>query len=493
MERIFFVCLLWLWTVVPRLYAQSSPQAVVPPYRWLFVVEASRSMASEALAARQTVADLLRTGLQGQMRTGDLFGLWTFNDEVYTNRFPMIRWQPELNLVLANQADKFLKIQRFENKTRLDKLCANLEGVWRKTAKLTIVMISDGDDTVRGTVFDSALNRIYEHDYRELHQSKTPFVTTLLAEGGQLVGYTVNAAGLSIVFEELARRANSQPAPSLAPDKPEPARPLPTPLLSATPSSNSVPATSPAPRTPVTNATALIVPGLSTNEDVAAPSIASTPDLPPPEVTTNTPSNRLASSDLKEPVHDSPPELRAPAMEKVPVPQASPTNRLSPVIKIAKPAEPPMPSNHLDHAALAEKAIVPVRTVAQATSESIAQPRATSPLIGFAGLHATNNPVQTRTNQPKANLPPPTDSTAPSQPANTATALSSSFASKSIAMTTDVVIQPQGFLTRHRSLAIGTVLFLAALALVFWSVRPRQPSRRGSSISRALDRHSPPR
>src|SRR3954463_7212557 len=62
--------------------------------RFLFVVETSPGMARLDHGGRQAVVDLIYTGIAGQMRKGDTFAIWNFNDQVFAGAYPMQIWRP---------------------------------------------------------------------------------------------------------------------------------------------------------------------------------------------------------------------------------------------------------------------------------------------------------------------------------------------------------------------------------------------------------------
>src|SRR5262245_54335607 len=55
---------------------------VVSSNRYLFILETSRSMESRANGTRQVIQQLLATGMGGEMRAGDSFGIWTYNSQL---------------------------------------------------------------------------------------------------------------------------------------------------------------------------------------------------------------------------------------------------------------------------------------------------------------------------------------------------------------------------------------------------------------------------
>ena len=69
---------------------QSAPSA-----NWLLLmVETSRTMQSPLPEMLKVTTELLRSGMDGQLRSGDTLGLWTFNAHLYAGQFPLQDWTP---------------------------------------------------------------------------------------------------------------------------------------------------------------------------------------------------------------------------------------------------------------------------------------------------------------------------------------------------------------------------------------------------------------
>ena len=51
---------------------------------------------------------MIYTGLDGQMREGDTFAVWNFNEQVFAGIYPMQVWKPD-DTELASSAGLFLK------------------------------------------------------------------------------------------------------------------------------------------------------------------------------------------------------------------------------------------------------------------------------------------------------------------------------------------------------------------------------------------------
>ncbi len=161
--------------------------------RFLFVVETSQPMSRMSKAAAETVRDLIGSGVQGQMRPGDTFGIWTFNEQL-SAEFPMQQWTPGGSEKSAQISVDFLKKKRFEKKGVLQTVLQPLFPVLKSSRAITVILISVGSEPMRGTPFDQEINSIYPVYSSELREAKLPFVTILVGRSGKLVAHSVNSS-----------------------------------------------------------------------------------------------------------------------------------------------------------------------------------------------------------------------------------------------------------------------------------------------------------
>src|SRR5215510_9438485 len=77
--------------------------------RYLLVLETSRSMEKRSEANLKAVENLLASNMAGQLGRGDTLGVWTFNEELFTGRFPLQQWSPETRQQVNEQELSFLK------------------------------------------------------------------------------------------------------------------------------------------------------------------------------------------------------------------------------------------------------------------------------------------------------------------------------------------------------------------------------------------------
>ncbi|MEO8427745.1 MAG: hypothetical protein ABI651_11610 [Verrucomicrobiota bacterium] len=203
---------LWSLVTVTLLPAQPASPRRTASSRFLLVVDTSFSMAPQKAVLCITAHDLIYGGIGNQMKPGDTFSVWTFNQDTDTQQFPLLEWDPERKLFLANQVSDFLNNQPFQKISRLDKALPEILGLTRDSRKLTVFVLSDGLEFFQGTPFDVRINEVYRERSRELRQAGKPFITLLQAMDGQIVGWSVSAAGEPIQISQLQTSVRSSPA-----------------------------------------------------------------------------------------------------------------------------------------------------------------------------------------------------------------------------------------------------------------------------------------
>jgi hypothetical protein len=279
----------------------------------LFVVDTSRSMSRYSAMTRQTVFDLVYDGVQGQMNSGDIYGIWVFNEKVQTNVFASLNWDAQLNRGLAAGAANFMKTLPYEKQTRLDRLWAELVVYARQTRKLTVIMITDGTDRFVGTPFDAQINTYCEKHSKEFRQAKKPFVITLAALDGKFLACTVNGARDPIAFNSIALQVyewkQGQPQYQVKESKPAPV------VISAVPA------------VPVIKAEPVVLPA---NEPTVAVAMQTNTDVPKIDAA---PAARIQTPGISAAAATEPAKLVA-------APTPSPTNAYAALVATPPPAKP---------------------------------------------------------------------------------------------------------------------------------------------------------
>ncbi len=186
---------IFMFLLVCSVFSTSAAEPSSHPIenRFLFVVETSSLMNRSANAAQETIRNLVTSGARGRMRSGDTFGLWTFNDRL-NPEFPMQQWTPDEGKKLAEAAVDYLNRQRYEKKGRLQTtVLPPLFSVINSSRAVTVILISSGTEPIRGTPFDKEINSLYSIYERELRDAKIPFVTSLVGRNGKVVAFAVNS------------------------------------------------------------------------------------------------------------------------------------------------------------------------------------------------------------------------------------------------------------------------------------------------------------
>ena len=208
------------------IFSSSAREQTAPAGdRYLIIVETAKAMKPAIQATRQCVQDLLATGLNGKLRTGDTLGLWTYNNNLHTGEFPMQVWNPARTNEIAGRVDAFLKQQRCRDIAWNSDMLAALFQVIANSDGITVLIFSDGAQPLQGTPFDAVINQVYAKHRDELRAAKIPFVTVLQARGGKIVNGIVNPGRSPVNIPKLPPAP--KPAPAVVKDKPAPPVPAP--------------------------------------------------------------------------------------------------------------------------------------------------------------------------------------------------------------------------------------------------------------------------
>ncbi len=427
----------------------SAARTAPPPDRCLLIVETSKSMQRRADAVLAVVLDLLRSGLNGQLQGGDTLGVWTFNEDLYAGRFPLQQWSSQTQQDVARRVLTFLMAQKYEKQARLDKVLPTMTRVIKDSDRITVILISSGDDSIKGTPFDARINEYYQRWREQQQKARMPFVIALRAQDGLLADYAMNTppwpVQLPRMLVERKPIATAQgDVPKAAPTNPPPAVPplivsgkKPQPKQAETPKAEPVP-----------------------TQAALAPTVGVT-------MATN------------EPVEAKPGE---PTVQPAEVAKAEST-----------PSVPTM--------AATERAANPVES-AQAKPETVSPPPATTPKPEPAAAEEPKpSPVlQEKTATPSATAvaPEPASATVPQPaPSQSTTTGPAPLAPRTAPLPTppvqDAAAAPAGTFALHLNLWIaGLVLAVIAAVTAFLLLRRSRATPQGSFITRSFEREKKP-
>ena len=425
--------------------AQSPPAQPAQASDYLIVVDTSFSMAREKQALAESATNLIRSTIAGHSQPGAQLRLWTFNEQVHTGRFPPEIWTPDRTEIIADRAGRFLRSQRFEKRTRLDKAVAEILQAVRTSKAMTVFLLSDGDTTLIGTPFDRSLNLLYRENFRELQRARKPFITALLARDGQFVAWSVSTEAKSVKVPELP--ATTQTARAAVPAQ--------------SAGTNAAPITRAA-LEPVKQSNARSLPGQT--EQAATPAADDrTPAQIPSKLNDSKPSSTRADAEAANKVEQLQTTSTGPGgIDSVPV-SASPKREQSELPTVAAPkseAEVPRPETTSENPSPSQPTnLENVFAKGSRRREEADSDTEKSAEISLLASAATNQMARQI----------PTESSA-------------------VLGQAAAVAAAQTVSSRSRLAFGGIALLLIALGLLYWSARSHRHRSGPSLISKSLDR-----
>ena len=197
----FAIVLLACFAAAFSARGQSAP--LLSSNRYLFIIDASTSMKPFDSALRETIFDLLYSGIRGRMTNGDTYGLWVVTDRNDTS-FPMDIWRGRNGVEMGVKATAHVKGRAFKGKARLDLAMADALSVVKNVGDLTIVLVSNGETPVSGTPFDQAINARFRELAPQMKRAKGTVNTAFIAQNGALVAWAANAPEFLISVPQVA-------------------------------------------------------------------------------------------------------------------------------------------------------------------------------------------------------------------------------------------------------------------------------------------------
>lgn len=420
---------LWfaLLTIVTSAHAAEALRQ-----HYLFVVDTSRNMAPLAASARNAVYDLLDSGIQGQIQPSDTFEVWMFDADVRTNSFPRRLWVAGSNNANALQAADLLRKQSHNRAANFANAAEAIGAAIRAQPVSTVFIITDGRTALTNLPFATAVNNIYREHSATLRGELRPFITTLVADSGQWVAWSVGSGGRQLEIPRI----------TLPPPKPE--KPPATVAQTPPPKKAVVEETKPTPQP---------VPVVTTPTPAPTPVVAESKPVTPTSI---------------EPAKPVTPVVVEPKSETTPAPIVTPTTSPAPA---PTPALPPREEAKpvVEEKPVAKPEPAPPVTFAPAPVET-AKPAATPP------------PAPTKAEPIPSVTPPPTSAVVeapkpepkPSAPTAATTAVITPISPKSAANNSFLWV------------AIG--LIGLAGVLLFLYLRPKPRTKGASLITRSLNR-----
>ncbi len=443
----------------PQLHLRAQTNSAhADANRCLLIVDTSRAMERRSQAMLEVVRDLVMSGLNGQLRRGDTLGLWTFNQELYAGRLPLQVWSAEGRENIASRTIAFLRAQQYSKRASFDSVLPALDRVIKNSERITVVLISSGEERIQGTPFDNQIRDFYQRGRSPQRKAHMPFVTILRAQNGRLTDYTLNMPPQPLQVPPLPQVAQevvqSKPSESGPRGETEPV------VLPGQTGKVPRPPETPAPRPePV-----------SVKREALAP--------PTTEVDTNK-SAAIKTPEVSAVVADVQKAEPAPVVEKAPVsePPPKPKPPPPPIVEPAATSVPTAPEGMASLAATStnrESATAATPTPAPSANPIFASPPSppATEVVVAGVLAATTGTVFSQ--------PLPTPVVSPS-PTTTVAAVQTATAT------------PPAPLTSHKSLWIAAlVLAIITVGTVLLFLQRARSAPRASLITRSIDRRKKP-
>jgi hypothetical protein len=159
--------------------------------RWLFVFNTSASMRNRAQGIVAVTQDLLTTAMHGNIRSGDAIGIWTYDKALRADEAPLQTWHPDTARSIAEHTIGFLSHHRYENPAAFGDVLTNMLRVVKISDVITIILVSDASDPIKGTPFDARINTFYKTNYQHQRKERMPVVTVFRGEKGVITTNTL--------------------------------------------------------------------------------------------------------------------------------------------------------------------------------------------------------------------------------------------------------------------------------------------------------------
>jgi hypothetical protein len=212
-----------------QLRAQTNVLAAAHPLaneRFLLVIETSAATEKRAENIQKVAGAIIASGLTGHMLPGTTLGVWTFNDQLSTGKFPLRVWTPESRQHTAREVAQFLQQQEFKKSPRLAGVQAALTNLLAQSERITVIYITSGSQPLTGTPQDKLIAETFRSNAEKQRSLQMPFVTVLRATKGQVVAAAVTTPPWSLEVPEYPDVPKPDPE-ALKPPTPEPPPPQP--------------------------------------------------------------------------------------------------------------------------------------------------------------------------------------------------------------------------------------------------------------------------
>jgi len=187
--------------------------------RFLFIIDTSANMLKWDEPVRESVFDLLYSGVRGHMTNGDSFGVWLAGGANDTSA-SVETWKQKHAVELASRVAVRVKERGTKGKPCLAEALADAKRVASAVGDVTVILVSNGKTPVRGTPFDAELNSQYQEFTQTVRNAQATLNTVLVAQDGEFVAWSVNSPDFLVSMPEIPpRKVRAKPSISAVVEK----------------------------------------------------------------------------------------------------------------------------------------------------------------------------------------------------------------------------------------------------------------------------------
>jgi hypothetical protein len=198
------------------LYAQTTADRRASNH-YLLLVETSRTMSQRAHGGSEVVKEILDSSLKGEWRSGDTLEVWRYKESSYTTILPSVRLPLDARSGSKTRLLSALQGQVYDRQVASDKTMPELGRLVHESDFTTLIIVSTGENDLRGTPFDAQINESYHQWQGEQRKLRLPFITVLRAGPGKLAYWSVTPAQWPLELPPFPQELRTVPGKSSKP------------------------------------------------------------------------------------------------------------------------------------------------------------------------------------------------------------------------------------------------------------------------------------
>lgn len=210
---VILICLSLSSVLAQQKQTQAKEKALVTQHNFLFIIESSLSMAPRKAAMVQMVRNMIVSGFEKQIQSGDSIDIWTYDEENRISGFPPQIWEEAESKRIAADAAQFVGLLEFNGRGHFEVVARDLEALLPNAKRLLIVLITDGNELLSGIPLDLDLNEFVANEKRRRPDPKQPFLISIATANGKYIQWSAYCDESDHVLANLPPRVTPQSKP----------------------------------------------------------------------------------------------------------------------------------------------------------------------------------------------------------------------------------------------------------------------------------------